>query len=164
MKFTQKLKSFFQKVAAWFKVNSAKSDELINRYGSIAVDVVNGLKNFNDSPTADVIQDVSTTLLGKYGGAASGIITAVRKWLSKELPQIVDGLKIAVAVSKKQSVNDKLIAAREAIKALGVADKSYVYSELSAKLLVYLADGKIEIKEALQIVKYVYNNYINKVR
>ena len=111
-----------------------------------------------------MIQDVSATLLGKYGAPASGIITAVRKWLSKELPQIVDGLKIAVAVSKKQSVNDKLIAAREAIKALGVADKSYVYSELSAKLLVYLADGKIDIKEALEVVKYIYTNYINKVR
>lgn len=55
MNFTQKLKSFFQKVASWFRVNSSKSDELINRYGSIAVDVTNALKNFNDSSTADVI-------------------------------------------------------------------------------------------------------------
>ena len=58
MTFTQKVKSFSAKVASWFKMTTEKSDELISKYAPIAVDVLQSIKMFNDSSSADAIESI----------------------------------------------------------------------------------------------------------
>ena len=66
MKFTQKIKDFFPKVASWFKMTTEKSDELISKYAPIAVDVLQPIKKFNDSSSADAIESIVESVSGKY--------------------------------------------------------------------------------------------------
>ena len=66
MKFTQKIKAFFSKVASWFKMTTEKSDELISKYAPIAVDVLQKIKSFNDSAAADAAGEIISSVCGKY--------------------------------------------------------------------------------------------------
>lgn len=163
MKIWTKIKNVFDKVGKWLSGATEVTDAKISKYAPIAVDVINAIKNFNDSGTMDVIEDVSATVLGKYGTSFKGVMTLIRMWIKSKFPQIVEGLNIAIAVASKSDIKDKLIAARQAILDLGIDKKSYAYSELAAQLVVYLEDGKIDIKEALEMVKVVYTKYLNKV-
>ena len=87
MKFTQKIKAFFPKVASWFKMTTEKSDELISKYAPIAVDVLQSIKKFNDSSSADAVEvslkayreNTNSVLRQCTRRYASGLPTASRR-------------------------------------------------------------------------------------
>lgn len=163
MKFTQKIKAFFSKVASWFKMTTEKSDELISKFAPIAVDVLQSIKTFNESNSADAVESIVESVSGKYKLGTTTVYKTVRWWIANRFPQIIDGMGIAIAVSKKSTTSEKMIAASNAIKALPYDLKSNVLSQLSADLAAYLEDGRLTIDEAIKLVKYVYDNYQNKI-
>ena len=163
MTFTQKIKSFFAKVASWFKMTTAKSDELISKYAPIAVDVLQKIKSFNDSAAADAAGEIISSVCGKYDMVASSTMSLIRTWIRRRFPEIIAGLGIAIEVSKRATFSEKLKAASEAISKLDIADKSAVLQRLSAELTVFLEDGKISINEAIILVDDAYKGYKNKI-
>ena len=163
MKFTQEIKDFFNRVGKWINGATEVTDAKISKYAPIAVDVLQSIKKFNDSSSADAVESIVESVSGKYKLGTTAVYKTVRWWIANRFPQIIDGMGIAIAVSKKSTTSEKMIAASNAIKALPYDLKSNVLSQLSADLAAYLEDGRLTIDEAIKLVKYVYDNYQNKI-
>ena len=164
MSFLSKLKSSYSKFTNWLKNAFKKNDEFAKKYAPIAINVVNWIKDFNDSEGADLIEVVCSKALGKYGKAVSPMIPVVRKWLAKELPLILDGLKLTDEVANAVGVQAKSAAAMKAIDAMtDIPDKADIYAKIARKLAEYLAtDGRIDYNEAMSIIHIIYATCANK--
>ena len=160
MKLVEKIKELWGKVVSWLKGASSKVDDFMLKYAPIAISVVNGIKDFNDSPTADVVEMILNSISGKYGKT---YIPMVRKWLENNLPVILDALNLASEVAESATLAEKIIAAQKAIALLPENLNATTWTTLSTLLANSLADdGKLSISEAFAIIGYVYENNLNK--
>lgn len=160
MKFIEKIKEFWAKIVAWVKGASSKVDDFIVKYAPIAVTVVNGIKDFNGSATADVVEMILSNVKDKYGNA---IVPMVRKWLEVSLPKIIDALNLANEVAESATLAEKILAAQKAIALLPESLNATTWTTLSTLLANSLADdGKLSLSEAFAIICYVYENRLNK--
>ena len=158
--FIEKIKELWAKIVAWVKGVSSKVDDFIVKYAPVAVTVVNGIKDFNGSPTADVIEMLLSTVADKYGNK---IVPKVRKWLEENLPKIIDALNLAKDVADSATLAEKIIAAQKAIALLPESLNATTWTTLSTLLAQSLADdGKLSLSEAFAIIGYVYENNLNK--
>jgi len=154
-----KIKGFFANVVKWIKGASQKSDKFITTYAPIGVDVLNWLKEFNSSDTADVVEAILTNVGKKYGAV---FIPVVRTWLTKNLPKMIDALKLADAVAEKSNIQDKIIAGRDAILNMDSDLKASVLAGAATMLAnSFEDDGKLSMSEISAIVAYVYANRTN---
>mgnify|MGYP003496373662 CR=1 FL=1 len=159
--FWDKIKGFFSNVVKWIKGVSQKSDKFITTYAPIAVDVLNWLKDFNASGTADVVETILTNVGKKYGVI---FIPIVRTWLTKNLPKIIDSLKLADAIAEKATIQDKIIAGRDAIMVMDSDLKASVLAGVATMLAnSFEDDGKLSMSEISAIVAYVYANRTNEL-
>ena len=160
MKFIDKVKEIWAKIVEWIKGATSKVDAFLLQYAPIAVSVVNWIKEFNESPTADFIEEILKKVDTKYGAKYVG---AVRKWLEENLPVILDALNLTTEVASKETLAEKIIAAQKAIALLPENLSATTWATLSTLLANSLADdGKLSISEALAIISYVYENHLNK--
>ena len=160
MKFIEKIKELWAKIVAWVKGASSKVDDFIVKYAPIAVTVVNGIKDFNGSATADVVEMILSNVKDKYGNA---IVPMVRKWLEVSLPKIIDALNLANEVAESATLAEKILAAQKAIALLPESLNATTWTTLSTLLANSLADdGKLSLSEAFAIIGYVYENRLNK--
>ena len=160
MKFIEKIKELWAKIVAWVKGASSKVDDFIVKYAPIAVTVVNGIKDFNGSATADVVEMILSNVKDKYGNA---IVPMVRKWLEVSLPKIIDALNLANEVAESATLAEKILAAQKAIALLPESLNATTWTTLSTLLANSLADdGKLSLSEAFAIICYVYENRLNK--
>lgn len=160
MKFIESIKNLWSKIVAWFKCTSSKVDDFVVKYAPIAISVINTIKDFNESAAADIVETILRTVDTKYGAK---YVPAVRKWLEKNLPIIIDSLNLASNVAEKATLAEKIVAAQEAIKLLPESLSATTWATLSTLLAKALADdNKISISEAIAIIAYVYENKLNK--
>lgn len=159
MKLIEKIKEIWAKIVAWVKGATSVADEFILKYAPIAVTVVNLIKEFNESETADLIENVLESIAAKYGAK---YIPLVREWLEKTLPVVIDSLNLAVGVAAGTTLAEKIAAAREGIAKLPIEIKATTWTSIATMLANALADNKLSISEALAIVAYVYENNLNK--
>lgn len=159
MSFIEKVKNLWNKIVAWVKGATTVADDFISKYAPIAVSVINWIKEFNASPTADIIEAVLSNVGNKYGQV---YVPMVRKWLEDNLPKIIDALNLASEVAEAQTVSEKLLVAREFISKLPEGLNATTWANLSALLANALADEKLSISEALAVIGYVYENFLNK--
>ena len=154
-----KIKGFFSNVVNWIKGASQKSDKFITTYAPISVDVLNWFKDFNASGTADIIEVILSNVGKKYGVV---FIPVVRSWLTKNLPKIIDSLRLADAVAEKSNIQDKIIAGRDAIMAMDSDLKASVLAGVATMLAnSFEDDGKLSMSEISAIIAYVYANRTN---
>lgn len=159
--FWDKIKGFFANVVKWIKGASEKSDKFITTYAPISVDVLNWLKDFNASGTADVVEAILLKVGNKYG---SVFIPIVRKWLTNNLPKMIDALNLADAVAGKTDIKDKIIAGRDAIMAMDSDLKASVLAGAATMLAnSFDDDGKLSMSEISAIIAYVYANRTNEL-
>ena len=64
MKLVEKIKELWGKVVAWLKGTSSKVDDFMLKYAPVAISVVNAIKEFNGSYSADVVQMVLESVSG----------------------------------------------------------------------------------------------------
>ena len=160
MKLIEKSKELWAKVTAWLKGASSKVDDFIVKYAPVAITVVNGIKSFNESAAADVVESILANVAAKYGAA---YIPMVRKWLEDNLPKIIDALNLANGVAASATLSEKIIAAQKAIALLPENLNATTWTTLSTLLANSLADdGKLSLSEAFAIIGYVYENKLNK--
>ena len=160
MKLLEKIKEFWGKVVAWLKGASSKVDDFMLKYAPIAITVVNSIKDFNGSSSADVVEMILANIAGKYGKT---YVPMVRKWLEENLPRILDALNLATEVAASATLAEKIIAAQKAIALLPENLNATTWTTLSTLLANSLADdGKLSISEAFAIIGYVYENKLNK--
>ena len=160
MKLIEKIKELWSKVVAWVKGASSKVDDFIVKYAPVAITVVNGIKDFNGSATADVVEMIIINISSKYGKT---YVPMVRKWLEDNLPKIIDALSLANEVAESATLAEKILAAQKAIALLPENLNATTWTTLSTLLANSLADdGKLSISEAFAIIGYVYENRLNK--
>ena len=160
MKLVEKIKELWGKVTAWLKGASSKVDDFMLKYAPIAITVVNSIKDFNESSSADVVEMILASISGKYGKA---YLPKIRKWLEENLPRILDALNLAAEVAESATLAEKIIAAQKAIALLPENLNATTWTTLSTLLANSLADdGKLSISEAFAIIGYVYENHLNK--
>lgn len=157
--FWEKVKGFFANVVRWLKGASSKTDVFITKYAPIGVDVLNWIKDFNSSESANIIETVLESVGKKYGAA---FIPIVRKWLTKNLPKIIDALNLANSVANQQDINAKIIAGKDAINAMQSDLKATTLASIASMLANDISDdGKLSVSEAIAIIGYVYENRTN---
>lgn len=160
MKLVEKIKELWSKVVLWVKGASSKVDDFMLKYAPVAITVVNSIKDFNESATADVVEMIVSNVAGKYGKT---YVPMVRKWLEENLPRILDALNLASEVAESATLAEKIIAAQKAIALLPENLNATTWTTLSTLLANALADdGKLSISEAFAIIGYVYENHLNK--
>ena len=160
MKFFESIKALWKKIVDWVKGVTNKVDDFVVKYAPIAVNIVNWIKEFNESSAADIVESILQKVDTKYGAK---YVAVVRKWMEDNLPRIIDALGLASEVASYEKISDKIIAAQKAIKLLPESLNATMWTNLSALLANSLADdGKLSISEALAIVSYVYENNLNK--
>lgn len=160
MKLVEKIKELWGKVTAWLKGASSKVDDFMLKYAPIAITVVNSIKDFNESSSADVVEMILASISGKYGKT---YLPKIRKWLEENLPRILDALNLASEVAASATLAEKIIAAQKAIALLPENLNATTWTTLSTLLANSLADdGKLSISEAFAIIGYVYENNLNK--
>lgn len=159
MKFIEKIKELWAKIVAWVKGASNAVDNFILKYAPIAVTVVNVIKEFNESSTMDLVEEILNTVGSKYGAK---YIPLVRAWLEKNLPIVIDSLNLAGNVAASATISEKIAAAREGIAKLPVEIKASIWTSIATMLADSLADNKLSISEAFAIIAYVYENGLNK--
>ena len=159
MNIIEKVKNLWNKIVSWVKGTTSIADDFILKHAPVAVSVINWIKEFNSSSTADLIETILSNVSGKYGKA---YVPKVRQWLEENLPKIIDALNLASKVAEADTVSEKILAAREAIWMLPEGLNATTWANLSALLANSLADEKISISEALAIIGYVYENCLNK--
>ena len=159
MKFIEKIKELWAKIVAWVKGASNAVDNFILKYAPIAVTVVNVIKEFNESSTMDLVEEILNTVGSKYGAK---YIPLVRTWLEKNLPIVIDSLNLAGNVAAGATISEKIAAAREGIAKLPVEIKASIWTSIATMLADSLADNKLSISEAFAIIAYVYENGLNK--
>jgi hypothetical protein len=159
MKFIEKIKELWAKIVAWVKGASNAVDNFILKYAPIAVTVVNVIKEFNESSTMDLVEEILNTVGSKYGAK---YIPLVRTWLEKNLPIVIDSLNLAGNVAAGATISEKIAAAREGIAKLPIEIKATTWTSVASMLANSLSDNKLSISEALAIVAYVYENELNK--
>lgn len=159
MKIFESIKNFWKKIVDWVKGVTSKTDAFLLKFGPIAVNVVNWIKEFNESSAADLVETILQKVDTKYGAK---YVATVRKWLEENLPKIIDALGLAVEVASYEKLSDKIIAAQKAIQLLPESLNATTWATLSALLANSLADdGKLSISEALAIISYIYENHLN---
>ena len=159
MKFIEKIKELWAKIVAWVKGASNAVDNFILKYAPIAVTVVNVIKEFNESSTMDLVEEILNTVGSKDGAK---YIPLVRAWVEKNLPIVIDSLNLAGNVAASATISEKIAAAREGIAKLPVEIKASIWTSIATMLADSLADNKLSISEAFAIIAYVYENGLNK--
>jgi hypothetical protein len=159
MSIFEKVKNLWNKIVAWVKGATSVADDFITKYAPIAVSVINWIKDFNASSAADIIETILANVGNKYGKV---YVPIVRKWLEENLPKIIDALNLANEVAEAKTASEKLLVAKDFISKLPEGLNATTWANLSALLANALADEKLSISEALAVIGYVYENFLNK--
>lgn len=159
MKIWEKIKEISTSVWSWIKRVAGKSDDFVGKYAPLAVNVCNWIKEFNDSPGADIVERIAESVGKKHG---ISFIPAVRKWLTNNLPKIIDTLNLSSSVAKEATLTDKIMAAKEAIDKMDSNMKASVWASIATMLAEDLSDGKLSWSESITLIAYVYDNRINE--
>lgn len=123
-----------------------------------SVRVVQEIKTFNESTTADIL----SLIIGKSiaGDADDKLIAKGRAWLSKELPKISIKLALVDSTINLKTTDEKLKAI---ISALQLSEnKGEKALAFAAQLAVYLADGKFTKGELKLAADDYYNKFVKE--
>ena len=82
---------------------------------------------------------------------------AVRKWLDANIDAISKKLGLVNSVVSIEDPNERLSSAIRYINTLGVNERTEAYTELCARFVEHLSDGKYEWSEITADTKYIYD-------
>ena len=94
----KKLNVFFAKVELFIAQMWAKTDELVERIAPIAINVVEQIKNINESSTGDIIELIISKAI--KGVADDLIIRNLRAKLREKLPEVLEVMRTALNIAK----------------------------------------------------------------
>ena len=93
MKFIESIKNLWKKIVDWVKGATNKVDDFMLKYAPMAINVINWVKEFNESGTADLIETILQKVDTKYGAKYKKTCSLEHVFI-KNFPSIV--LKIAM--------------------------------------------------------------------
>lgn len=138
----------------WGKVKTLwnKADDVAKRFTPIAINIVEAIKNFNDSGKADFLEFVATTAIP--GDADNVLVKKGRKFIREVFPKILIELKIINSIADLTDDTEKLKAILAELNISSV--NGIIYKGIAGKALELLADGRFTFDDAIILVTYAY--------
>ena len=156
----KKIKSLFFKIKLFIIQIWDKADELVERIAPIAINVVEQIKQVNESTAGDVIElIISKAIKGKADDLA---IKAIREQLRKRLPEVLEIMRLSMNIAKVDDANLQVKMILEAINMSPDAVKNAHYHTFCSMLLEKISDGKLTWGESVILAQYYYDNLFKK--
>ena len=155
-----KLKTFLKKI--WNAISSLfeKLEDEAKVLVPIAINVVEAIKNFELSTSADVIEYVVTSAIP--GDADDLAVSKGRDILRLWLPKILLELNLVNSIANIEDTNEQLIAILAQLKMSSDETQNIIYHGLSSLIIEKLSDGKFSWSDAIAISEYYYINVVKK--
>ena len=151
----KKLKALFLKIKLFIVQLYSKADELIERIAPIAINVVEQIKQVNESTAGDVIELIISKAI--KGNADDLIIRQVREQLRKRLPEVLEIMRLSMNIAK---VDDKNLQVKMILDAINMSPdeiRNAYYHTFCVMILEKISDGKLTWSESVMIAEYYYN-------
>ena len=152
----KKLKVSFAKVKLFIAQLYSKADELIERIAPVAINVVEQIKQVNDSTAGDIIELIISKAI--KGDADDLIIRNLRAKLREKLPEVLEVMRTALNIAKVDDANLQVKLILDAINMSPDAIKNAHYHTFCSMLLEKISDGKLTWGESVIIAQYYYDN------
>ena len=151
----KKIKALFLKIKLFIIQIWDKADELIERIAPVAINVVEQIKQVNESTAGDVIELIISKAI--KGTADDIIIHQLREKLKTELPKVLEIMQTALNIAK---VDDANLQVKQIIAAINLSPdevKNVYYHTFAVLILEKISDGKLTWSESVMIAEYYYN-------
>ena len=153
----KKLKALFLKIKLFIVQLYSKADELIERIVPVAINVVEQIKQVNDSTTGDIIELIISKAI--KSDADDLIIRNLRAKLREKLPEVLEIMRLSMNIAK---VDDKNLQVKMIIDAINFSPdeiKNQRYHDFCAFVLVKISDGKLTWGESVKIAEEYYEKF-----
>lgn len=147
-----KIKEIAKKFKNWVSTVWNGANEKVKKGIPIAVDIVEAVKEFNDSKAANFLEFVVTAAIP--GDADDAIVRKGRIFVREVFPKILVELKIIQSIAELTDDNEKLRAILNELKLSSV--NGIIYKGVAAKALEYMADGVFSFDDSVNLVSYWY--------
>ena len=131
-----------------------KSDEFVERIGPIAVNVVEQIKQVNESTAGDVIELIISKAI--KGNADDLAIKAIREQLRKRLPEVLEIMRLSMNIAKVDDKNLQVKMILDAINMSPDAVKNAHDHTFCSLVLEKISDGKLTWSESVLLAEYYY--------
>ena len=152
----KKLNALFLKIKLFIVQLYSKADELIERIAPVAINVVEQIKQVNDSTAGDIIELIISKAI--KGNADDLAIKAIREQLRKRLPEVLEIMRLSMNIAKVDDANLQVKMILDAINMSPDAIKNAHYHTFCSMLLEKISDGKLTWGESVIIAQYYYDN------
>jgi len=142
------LKSFIDGIWSAIKGLFHKLEQEEKKLLPIVITVVQNIKNFTDSPVADVI----TALI------PGDVDDRIRERLEDYLPKILMELNMLNTCQALPDANAQLQCILQNLKLSSDSAKDIYYHGLASLILTDLSDGKLSWSDCVGIAEYYYKN------
>ena len=149
------LKQHFLKIKLFIIQIWDKADELVERIAPIAINVVEQIKQVNESTTGDIIELIISKAI--KGNADDLIIRQVREQLRKRLPEVLEIMRLSMNIAK---VDDKNLQVKMILDAINMSPdeiRNAHYHTFCSLVLEKISDGKLTWSESVLLAEYYYN-------
>ena len=145
------MKKLLLKIWEGIKSLWKKANDEVKEHAVAAVNIVEAIKNFNDSDAANFIDFVLDTVTA---GATTPVTEKVREFIRKQFPKLLLELKIIQSIADLTDDNEKLKAILAELKVSSV--NGILYKGIAGKALEYLEDGEWSFDDSVNLVTYWY--------
>jgi hypothetical protein len=143
------MKKLLQRIFAAIKLAWNRANDEVKEHAVACVNIVEAIKNFNDSDAADFLEFVASTATK---GLSTPVTNKVRQFIKEEFPMILIELKIIKSVADLTDDNEKLKAILAELKL--TSTKGIIFKGVAGYSLVLLADGKFDFNDAVDLTRY----------
>ena len=152
----KKLNVFFAKVELFIAQMWAKADELVERIAPVAINVVEQIKQVNDSTAGDIIELIISKAI--KGDADDLIIRNLRAKLREKLPEVLEIMRLSMNIAKVDDANLQVKMILDAINLSPDAVKNAHYHAFCSLVIEKISDGNLTWGESVIIAQYYYDN------
>ena len=152
----KKIKALFLEIKLFVLKIWDKADELIDIIAPVAINVVEQIKQVNESTTGDIIELIISKAI--KGQADDIIIHQVREKLKEKLPEVLEIMRLSMNIAKVDDANLQVKMILDAINLSPDEVKNTHYHAFCSLVIEKISDGNLTWGESVIIAQYYYDN------
>jgi len=148
------LKSFLSKIVNFIAGIWNSANKEIKKIVPIAIDIVNAIKEVNESTTGDVLELIITKAIPS--NLDDILVKKIRVKLKEYLPKIILALDLTKEIDNIGDENEQI---KKILSLINLSDddtKNKNYQAFSSLIIGCLSDGKLTWSESVVISEYYY--------
>ena len=150
----QSLKIFFAKVKLTILTIIGKAEDIVEKFGPVAIKFVDTIKTVNESAAGDLIELVVTKVI--TGNADDIAVRAAREKLKECLPEVVEKMRLIMRLSQIEDTNLQLKSIIEAIRLSDDEVQNYYYHNFAVLVLESISDRHLSMSDSIFIAEEYY--------